>query len=196
MSLTVLGHILVTERYRQRSARGAGLSVPYLLERQVDPTQNPLLVTNSRAGFTLTHRNQEGLGRYGICSCKIDEEPKMIRALFETISRISHSSGWANRFASIPDALKTMRESPFPPHGIILPQALVNDITKEPRMPPHLGDLEGMKVFSSDLPLGAALLVTAPPALGVYTRIGDYLGLQLFNVRQTLAVVSSNGVVG
>lgn len=196
MSLTVLGHLLVTERYRQRSAKGAGLSIPYLLERQVEPSQNPLLVTNSRGGFTLTHRNQEGLGRYGIAPCKLDDEPKAIRALFESISRISRSSGWSNRFAGVPEALASMRASSFSPHAIVLPQALVTSLTNEPRLPPHLGDLEGLKVFSSDLPPGAALLVTAPPALGVYTRIGDYLGLQLFNVRQTVAVVWSDGVVG
>jgi len=57
-----------------------------------------------------------------------------------------------------------------------------------------VGSVDGIRVLSANLPLGGALLFTNPSALGVYVRIGDYLGLQFYNVRQNVAVIKVDGL--
>jgi len=53
-----------------------------------------------------------------------------------------------------------------------------------------VAEVSGLKVLIAPLLKGAALLTASPPLVGVYTRVGDYLGLQLCNAHQNIVVVN------
>jgi hypothetical protein len=91
------------------------------------------------------------------------------------------------------EAIEFMRASPCKPKNLVISENLVSQfITDESGG--LVGSVDGIRVLSAKLPMGAALLFTNPPALGVYVRIGDYLGLQIYNVRQSVAVIKVNGM--
>ena len=52
--------------------------------------------------------------------------------------------------------------------------------------------VDGMQVLLSSLPEGFALVAGSPSALGIYTRVGDHLGLLLQRVDRVVMVVRPN----
>lgn len=90
------------------------------------------------------------------------------------------------------------------PGSIILATSLVQSIcgdgfTAEQiatlmRVQGHVAIVNGVQVLAADLPVDSALVTAQPEDLGVYTRVGDYLGVQLFDVRRTIVVVRPDDV--
>jgi len=193
MNFSILSYLLTTERYRQRAASGGGFSVPVMSEREVPPTAQPLLVTNARGGFSPTVRNSEGYARFGFSPVPLGDEPRLFLALLDALWDLSVASNWENRFNTVSDALSHMRASSFQPKSLVISEDLVASFSKD-LGGVSVGELEGVRVLSAKLPLGSALLVTDPASFGVYTRVGDHLGLQLFNVRQTASVIRTDGL--
>jgi hypothetical protein len=193
VNLSVLAHLLVTERHRQRAAPAGGFSVPFLSEREVPPEVEPMLVTDARGRFVPTRRSHEGLARFGFSACSLECEPILLGRLYDSMVSLSVEHGWNNQFSTMSDAIDFMRASPFKPKNLVISEDLVSQFTTD-ESGGLVGSIDGIRVLSAKLPLGAALLFTAPPALGVYVRIGDYLGLQIYNIRQSVAVVKVNGM--
>jgi hypothetical protein len=86
-----------------------------------------------------------------------------------------------------------MRSSPYKPKNLVISENLVSQFTTD-ESGGLVGNVDGIRVLSANLPLDSAILFTASPALGVYVRIGDYLGLQFYNVRQTVTVIKIDGL--
>ncbi len=193
MNLSILSHLLVTERYRQRAAPSGGFSVPFMSEREVPPETEPLLVTNARGGFVQTRRSREGLARFGFSAFPLDSEPLILGRLYEAFESASVTAGWSNRFDSLPAAIASMSASPAKPKNLVISEDLVSRFSTD-ESGGLVGNFDGIKVLSAKLPMGGALLFTTPPVLGVYVRIGDHLGLQFYNIRQNVAVIRIDGV--
>ena len=193
MNLSILAHLLVTERHRQRAAPAGGFSVPFMSEREVPPETEPLLVTNARGGLVPTRRSREGVARFGFSVCPLEAEPILLGRLYDALWGLSMASNWDNRFNSMSGAIDFMRGSPCKPKNLVISEELVSQFSSE-ELGGLIGSIDGIRVLSAKLPLGSAILLTTPPMLGVYVRIGDHLGLQLYNVRQTVAVIKVDGM--
>jgi hypothetical protein len=191
VSFSIFSHLLVAERHRQRAASEVGFSIPVMSERFVPPEAEPLLATTARGRFIRTPRNQEGMARYGIFPCPLEEEPLLLGRLHEALWECSEAEGWANRFSTVGEALDFMRASPYAPKILVLPESVLAQWGAQETI---VGELEGMLVLSSTLPVGMALLTAHPASVGVYTRVGDHLGLQLTGVNHTVAVVRADGL--
>lgn len=190
MSFSIFSYLLVAERLRPRADPGAGFSVPALSERGVVDGLDPILVTNARNGFVVTRKNREGMARFGFSLCTLEEEPALLAGLVQQVVSLSVQGGWSNRFNSVGEAIDSMRDSRFKPKNLILPRGVLSRFTDEDGV--QHGKIEGLQLLSTDLPDRCAILVADAPALGVYTRVGDYLGLQLYNVDKTLSVIESH----
>jgi len=190
MNFSIFTHLLATERVHPRSSSGAGFSVPAMSERGVADGLDPILVTNARRGFVITHKNKEGLARFGFSPCTLEEEPLVLRALVEHLLIFLVSRGWANRFNSVGGAVDFMNGSRFKPKNLVLPRGVISRFTDSDGV--QVGKVEGLQLLSSDLPEKTAILMADAPALGVYVRVGDYIGLQLYNVDKTMAVIESH----
>lgn len=196
MSLSVLAHLLSTERYRQRAAPLGGFSTPVMLEREVPEGLESILATNARGSFMPTRRNQEGVARYGFFVCPLEREEDVLLRLFETVWSMSLSGSWGNRFSSVAEAVAAMRATSLPPKTIIIPSSSASALCGQELPAGRITVVDGVQVVTSSLPEGSAIVATIPAALGVYTRVGDHLGLQLYNLQQTLMVVRSNDGMG
>jgi hypothetical protein len=190
MNFSVFSYLLITERVRPRGSSGAGLAVPALSERGVADGLDPILVTNARRGFVVTQKNNEGLARFGFSPCTLEEEPLVLSALAHQVRELARTYGWSNTFDSVGSAVDSMNDSRFKPKNLILPRGVIHRFTNSDAT--QVGKVEGLQLLSSDLPSNMALLTTDAPALGVYVRVGDYLGLQLYNVDKTLVVIESH----
>lgn len=190
MSFSIFSYLLVAERLRPRADSGAGFSVPALSERGVGDGLDPILVTNARREFRVTRKNREGMARFGFSLCTLEQEPSLLVDLIRQVVTLSTQGGWANRFESVGGAIESMRASRFKPKNLVLPSGVIGRFTNEDGV--HHGKVEGIQLLSTDLPNKFAILVADAPALGVYTRVGDYIGLQLYNVDKTLAVIESH----
>jgi hypothetical protein len=159
-------------------------------ERGVSDGLDPILVTNARRGFVLTKKNREGMARFGFSPCTLEEEPLVLRSLVQHIVSMSIARGWNNRFDSVGGAIDFMQGSKFKPKNLVLPRGVINRFTDSDGV--QIGKVNGLQLLSTDLPEKTAILMTNAPALGVYVRVGDYIGLQLYNVDQTIAVIESH----
>lgn len=185
----MLSALLVPERYRQRAATGSGFSVPVMSEREVPPTAQPIFVTTTRGGFTTTFRNREGYARFGFSLVPIDQESLFLWKMFESLWAFSEQCNWGNRFSSLRDA----RESLVQPKSLVVSEDIISNFDRS-SVGGKVGEYESLSVFSAKFPPGIALLATDPVSFGVYMRVGDYLGLQLFRINQTVSLVRSNGL--
>lgn len=193
MNLSILAHLLVTERHRQRAAPAGGFSIPFMSEREVPPETEPLLVTNARGSFTQTRRSRDGLARFGFSPCPLEDEPILLGRLYNALESLSRASNWHNQFNTTAGAIESMRGTSCKPKNLVVSESLVSQFTTD-ESGGLVGSVDGIRVLSANLPLGGALLFTNPSALGVYVRIGDYLGLQFYNVRQSVAVIKVDGL--
>lgn len=194
--------LLKPERYRQRAAPDGGFSVPMMMERDVTARQTPLLVTNTRGSFVYSPRARDGKGRYAFFLCPIADEAKLLPLLYTQLETLGRTPGWPAPATSVSEAVGRLRK----PTSIILSQSLIQSICGDGFTPEqvstlmsiqgHVAIVDGMQVLAGDLPRDSALVTVEPADLGVYTRVGDYLGLQLFDVRQTIVMVKPNGVAG
>lgn len=188
------------ERYRQRAAPDGGFSVPMMMERDAEAKHAPFLVTNTRGQFVLSPRSREGKARYAFFSCEIQDEPKLLPSLYATLLSHSRTPGWPNAAGTVSEAMGRLAA----PGSIILATSLVQSIcgdgfTAEQiatlmRVQGHVAIVNGVQVLAADLPVDSALVTAQPEDLGVYTRVGDYLGVQLFDVRRTIVVVRPDDV--
>jgi hypothetical protein len=203
MALSVLERLLVTERYRPRAAAGSGFSVPILLEREVGPEHEPLLVTNSRGLFVPTRRAAEGFARYAFFPCPLDEEDQLLVRLHAALWSEGEAAGWTNRAPTLDRGMAVFRGlASAQPSAVVVSQdaaALEGELSAEEldklrKLRGHVAEIHGVRIYLAPLPAGCAIVAAAPKALGVYTRVGDHLGLQLLNVRRTLVVVKPDGV--
>lgn len=193
MDISLLAHLLVTERHRQRAASGGGWSVPVMSDREVPPEAEPMLVTNARGGFVPTRRNHEGFARFGISACPLESEPVLLGRFYGALASLSSCSKWPNRFSSANEAIGAMQATTYKPKTLVVSESLISQFTTD-ESGVLVGNIDGIKVLSANLPIGGALLFTNPTLLGVYVRIGDHLGLQFYNVRQTVAVIKVDGL--
>jgi hypothetical protein len=190
MNFSIFSYLLVAERLRPRADSGAGFSIPALSERGVEDGLDPILVTNARKGFVVTRKNREGMARFGFSLCTLEEEPELLVTLVQQIVKMSIQGGWSNRFSSVGEAIDAMKASRFKPKNLVLPRGVISRFTDADGV--QHGKVEGLQLLSTDLPEKCAILVADAPALGVYTRVGDYIGLQLYNVDKTFAVIESH----
>lgn len=196
MPVSVLERLLLTERYRPRDAPRGGFSVPMMLERSVIPEHEPLVVSNTRGSFVQTRRTKEGTARYAFFECRLEDEGSVLGRLFSAMQSVASTPGWPSTAASVSEALAR-----FPlAKSIVLSESLVakmlgdayplDQVRALMGLQGYLAIVEGRQVLAhASIPQGCAIVTASPQALGVYTRVGDYLGLQLLNVRQTILTV-------
>lgn len=190
MSFSILSYLLATERLRPRAASGAGFSVPAMSERGVPEGLDPILVTNARGSFVITKRNREGMARFGFTPCSVEQEPALFTKLCADLSTLSKGLRWPNRFKTPREAITAMQRSRFNPKSLVLPRLVLHTDSEGASV--QQGRFEGLQVLSADLPSNSSILVSDSAALGVYVRVGDYLGLQLYNVNQTVAIIETD----
>lgn len=194
MNFSIFSTILSVERYRQRASVGGGFSVPALLERDLPDGSDPILSTNARGSFVFTHRNSEGFARYGFSQVPLESEPLLLGSLVETL----YNSDQVRKYTSLGEAFTALEGFSLAPANLILAEMLVPLFSTD-RLGVPYQKFEKVRVLrapQSELKPGVALLVSSPESLGVYTRVGDYLGIQLFNIHRTIALVSLNELVG
>lgn len=190
MSFSIFSYLLVAERLRPRATSGAGFSIPAMSERGVVDGLDPILVTNARGSFATTHKNREGMARFGFSPCTLEGEPELLTVLMRQVLNLAIERGWGNHFSSVGEAVDFMNNSRFKPKNLVLPRGVVSRFTDADGV--QHGKVEGLQLLSTDLPNKCAILTTDAPALGVYVRVGDYVGLQLYNIDKTLAVIESH----
>lgn len=190
--LSVLSHLLLTERHRPRAARGGGFSVPAMMEREAPGEVDPVVVSNTRGDFVQTRKTSEGLYRFAFFPCPIEEEGKTLAHLFQTLWAMSTTSKWSNRYQDVREALKAMKASPIEPKTVVLPKGLAETFAGQALPDGRVLVVEGLHVLVAPLPERSAIVAAQPTRLGVYTRVGDRVGLQLYNVPQTLMLVQAD----
>jgi hypothetical protein len=203
MSISILSRLLLPERYRQRAAPGVGFSPPIMSETLCKDPIDPYLVSNTKGSFVLSRRGPEGTVRYGYFECPVDEEPSVVSKIYDTMWNITQEKVWGNCCSRVSDAIVQLRMAGLQPRSLVisLPLALrfceadgaavAESLTRDgyattlvcPSLP------EGLRVLVAPLPESCAILCVNPKLSGVYCRIGDYLGLQLYNVPKNFVIL-------
>ncbi len=200
MGVTIFAHLLVTERYRQRAARSSGFAIPALQEIDLPAgaSVSPVLATNMRGKFLPTRCSSDHRIRYGFSNCSLEEEPLLLRELHSTLSTLSTKEKWGNRCSSRPEAIQKMLANGLQPKTLLLPEeqlpegSKVEEAREQMRLYGHAAiDVDGMKVLLAPLPSGTSMVVAAPSEAGLYTRVGNYLGLLITRVDRSIMLVEA-----
>lgn len=197
MGFTVLERIFTTERYRQR-ASGTAFSTPALQECVPREGASPLLASNMRGAFLPTRVSAQGVARYGFLPCSISEEPVLLTTLYRTLLQLSAQQKWPNRCSSSAQALERMRSFGLEPRFLVISESLLRDVCGQEDLAEAqramasrgsiavVGDLQ---VLLSELPAGSAIVTASPLLTGLYTRVGDHLGILAQRVDRSIVLV-------
>lgn len=190
---------LVPERFRRKSARDGGFALPAFLERIVEPSDGPFLVSSSRRTFLQPGVSQAKMLRFGFSPCPPDEEHYLLSELFRCWWRLSEELGWTNRCRSLAQAKQRMESYGLLPRTVIVPFVTLKDVCGQDLSLEDarklviaqgcVAEVEGLRVLFSDLPPGQMLLGTAPPLVGVCTRVDDHVGLMLQQVDRAVVLI-------
>lgn len=212
MGFSVLEWSLVTERHNRRMnpkyqtsaispSSDDGFVVPGMMERKMDASDAPFLVTNARSSFLPTRQTRDGNVRYGFSNIPSGQDDQLLPELFRSLWSLSEQNGWTNRCASLQAGLDTMSGFGLEPRAIIIPYGLVKSVVpsenfdrdaieKAMEVKGRLTSIGDVAVRVSDsMPDGCALVLTGAPLVGFYTRIGDYVGLLLRGVNHSIVMV-------
>ena len=198
MAFTALERMLSTERFQQR-AGAVGHAIPALIERASREADGPFLVTNMRGTFLPTRLASSGVVRFGFSEVPLEEDDLILAELHKVVSRLSDGEGWSNRCTSVQEAVARIRGTTLEPKTIVIPPSMLDtlglDLGEEAaraRMARqgYVTKIDEMQVLLANLPDGQALVAAAPSVLGVYTRVGNHLGILLQRVDRALVVVS------
>lgn len=148
--------------------------------------QEPIVVTNTKGVLVQTRPLPDGHARFGFFECPLSKEAHLLTALYNWVI----SSGGKSPITSVGEAIKAFPKS----RSLVLADSLVAEVLG-PQYPPeqiaalmqtqgYLAIVEGRQVLTGGLPPGTALLLADAQTLGVYTRVGEFMGLQLYNVVQ------------
>jgi hypothetical protein len=196
-----LERMLQPERFRQRAASRGGFSTPGLCFASVSEDSLPLLASNMRGSFRLTRRNAEGLAPFGFSAAPVGQEDDLLNELFRVLEETSAREGWSNRCSGVPEALDRMQSLGLEPKSVVVSESLVAEMLgpgfdlegarRTMATQGFLTAINGMQVLLSNLPKGSALVTGPPSMVGVYTRVGDHVGLLLQRVNRSVMVVRS-----
>jgi hypothetical protein len=199
MPYAALERMLRTERYRQR-AGSTGFSTPGLCRTPVDPDAAPMLATNMRGTFLPTRRDREGFGPFGFSLCPVGAEGPLLIDLHRVLWGLSVREGWKNRCTSIQEAVDRLHAARVEPKSLVVSETHVStwadfdiDAARTAMsVQGYVAVVNGMQVLLSDLPEGSAFVAASPSLTGVYTRIGDHLGVLLQRVDRALMLVQGD----
>lgn len=175
--LTPLSQLFITERHRLR-AGNVGHSVPLASEVDMDDRAlEPLMVSTTRGTFLPSRIARDGFARFGFSECGIEREGALLLEFHKQLVQLSTAHGWECVVDSPEIAVSRMRDhGEIPFHLAAGPWIEVDDIG-------------GARVLDVGLPQGLALLVTTPSKAGLYTRIGDYVGVLAHRVDRFFVAV-------
>jgi len=192
---SILEQILSVERYRQRvSEKRGGYAMPVLGKRAMSPAEGPFLVTNARGRFAATRVSRDGFVNFGFSPSPPDEsQDELLLRLYEAARHFSALEGWSTRCSRVSEAIDRLRGSGLSPRSLIIPMATVKEVCGVELQASESGfvtKIEGdVRVYVAPLPEDAALVLPAPETLGLFSRVGDYVGIVMKHANRTLMVV-------
>ncbi len=199
MPYAALERMLRPERHRQRAAPKGGFSTPSMCFTSVGEEAMPLLSTNMRGNFRLTRRNAEGLAPFGFSFCPVGQEGPLLDELHRTLWELSTHGNWTNRCTGVPEAIALLQTLGMEPKSLVISERQLSGILGSDSdleaarsamaFQGYVTVVNGMQLLLSDLPDGSAMVAGPPSDVGIYTRVGDHLGLQLQRVNRAIVVV-------
>ncbi len=199
MPYGALERMLRTERLRQRAAAGGGFSTPGMCLSPVADDAMPLLATNMRGNFRETRRDIKGQAPFGFSYCQVGREDPLLSELHRTLFELSARANWPNRCSSVAEAVERLRTSGVEPKSLVVSESQVanfmgpgfdlNAARSAMGIQGFVTVVDDMQVLLSGLPEGFALVAAAPSILGLYTRVGDHVGILLQRVNRSIMVV-------
>jgi hypothetical protein len=176
--LSLFAHLFVAERHRQRAGE-VGFAVPAFSEIEVgDANIEPLLATNMRGTFLRTRVARQGYARFGFSECPIEAEGKLLGEFYRVLVWAARHEQWQNLTSSEDQALTRIRELGFMPKIVVRAEGA-----------PESAVPEGVYKVVADLPPGASLVVAPAPQAGLYTRVGEHMGLLAYHVDRAFVAV-------
>lgn len=176
--LTLLSHLFVAERHRLK-AGDVGFKVPLMSEIDVsDRSIEPLLVTSARGTFMPTVVSKLGYVRFGFSKCQPDQEPGLLVEFHRALVERSRANAWGNVVSTLEEGVGLMRSLNIP---LVFVLSSVDD--------PKLAE-DGFVNLRCPLPSGSALISTRPEVAGLYTRVGDSVGIVAHNCDTSFVAVT------
>jgi hypothetical protein len=183
MAFSILSHLLLVERHRQRIARSptvAGFATPALGEIQLGDQEEPALIaSNMRGEFRLTRKSRENVARYGFTPCSVDEEPALVTELARWLWNVGPGQGWNIRCTSVPEAVESFRRQGLEARTIVVSSQLARGVLGQEALPPEgfAGIVDRKQVLVTSLPESVAIVALAPVTAGYCSRVGDNVGM-------------------
>jgi hypothetical protein len=174
-------------------------------EIPVEEDVEPLLVTNAARRFVPTIRSKtRGIARYAFSDVPLEDEPALFAELYMSLLEASLVNGWKNRCSSVVEAVDRLAADDFEPGFLMVSAEKIPDIcgpdydsavVEQLMMTQgYVTVVNGIKVLPAELSPDAAVVTASPEMLGLYTRVGDFLGIMLQRVNRSIMVVG-DGVV-
>jgi hypothetical protein len=174
-----LEKILVAERGRKK-ASNVGFKMPLMGEMDLGTVQDNCLASNTKGDFLNTRTNSQGSLRYAFFESPLEEDDTVLNKLLKALLQTQNPT---------PMALKDLLS--YQDQGF-LNLVITNKLLSELGVPKdssfnmaisgYVAKLGSMFVATANIEEGLALLLPPPQQVGLYHRVGDMLGVVVFNL--------------
>lgn len=202
MPYAALERMLRPERFRQKAAARGGFSTPGMCFTEVGEDAQPLLASNMRGTFMPTRRNAEGLAPFGFSHVPLGHEGPILNELHRILWGLSLQANWGNRCSAVPEAVERLQATGIEPKSLVVSESQVatllgpgfdlNAARRAMSIQGYVTVIDGMQLLLSDLAENLAIVAGSPSSVGIYTRVGDHLGMLLQRVDRAIMVVRPN----
>ncbi len=206
MKLSVLERLLSVDLHRPKMVDVGVFTSPVAIKFPSGPEEGPWVTSLSTGKFTRTRPNKEGDVGQAFVLVPPDQEDSLLGELFQTLWRVSSMEGWTNRCSSIGEAVQRMLAFGLQPKTLTVPFATLREIvgtelTEEDadRLTLAKGfvtEVSGIQVISARQAIGknTAILSTARPLVGHYTRVREHVGVTILQADRSLVLVGGDAV--
>lgn len=204
MKLSVLERLMSVNHHRRKMYDVGMFSSAIAIRFPSGPEEGPWITSMTSGKYTLTRPDREGCVGQALHECMADEEDGFLGELYRSVWQTSAQQGWNNRCSSIGAALQRMTSYGLEPRNLVVPFGLLKEVVgtelseeeadKLSLTKGCVAEVNGVQVISARqaLPGKGAILATARPLVGHYTRVYDRVGVTILQANRTLVLVGED----
>lgn len=176
---------------------------PVAMQFPTTPLEAPWVTSLSTGRFTITRVTSEGYVGQAFSLCPIEDEDRLLTALYEDTWKISSRAGWSNRCTTVEEAFRRLTAFGYDCQALLVPYVSLSEVVGKELSEEEadqvsfakgcVAEVHGVKVFSARnaLPRGSAILTSSRALTGYYTRIRDHVGVTILHADRSLMLVQN-----
>lgn len=188
---STLATILESSRAHTRQVSN---KIPTILSLDFNSNVSPCVSSTGRGTFLISSQSATGTCRFGFSDVLLTEEGIFVQELASKLKAFGEQQQWDNTAPSIEEAVAKLAQRGLKARYAIFPRTVFSEEDSSKWEVEKIATMGkyvklGVDILVTDTTYGIPFVVVGPKDLGVYIRIGDYVGTLIKNADRNVVLV-------